>query len=347
MVSNGSALLFNPGLHLLGGGERYTLALAEVLLDAGYEVTVAGPTLPTLTTREEREFPARVTLAELATAHVTASTRDVDVFVDVTTVAPLRSYARKSIAVVQFPQPWTTDWRSRFHALDYQLVVYSRYVRRWVWRRWRRAARLLAPPVQLGTYELATKEPMILSVGRLFPEFHRKRHDALIDAFALLSDALPWRLVVAGSLYEDEPGARAFLDDLTRRAAGLRVEIRPNATREELRGLYRQASLYWHGSGFGRAGHEPDQVEHFGISVVEAMSYGAVPIVVDDGGLPETVRSGAGRRWRSLEELAAHTRELITEPERRHEMASVAAQRSRMYSQERFAERARRILGLG
>jgi glycosyltransferase involved in cell wall biosynthesis len=342
----GSALLFNPGTHVLGGGERYTFALAEVLLDAGLSVTVAGPKLPSEEECARRNFPTRVALRELASADVARATRDVDVFVHVTTMPPVRSFARTSFAVVQFPTPWSKPWKARVHALNYRLIVYSDYVRRWVWRRWRRRATVLPPPVELGSYAPSDKESLIVTVGRIFPEFHRKRHDALIEAFTLLPDETPWRLAIAGSFASADPGSQDFLSALERRTNGRRVDIHPNVTQDELHSLYSRASLYWHGAGFGRGADEPDQVEHFGISVVEAMSYGAVPLVVDDGGLREVVPSDAGERWHSLDELAAMTTALIESPQRLATKARAAAQRSRDYAPEVFAERARRVLGL-
>jgi glycosyltransferase involved in cell wall biosynthesis len=332
-------------MHVLGGGERYTYALAEVLLDAGLSVTVAGPKLPSEDERVRRNFSTSVELRELGKADVPRATRDVDVFVHVTSGPPVRSYARRSFAVVQFPTPWSKPWRTRVHALNYRLVVYSDYVRQWVWRRWRRRATVLPPPAELGSYEPGEKESLILTVGRIYPEVHRKRHDALIEAFTLLGES-PWRLVIAGSLASTDPGARDFLSGLERRTSGLRVDIRPNVTQNELRSLYSRASLYWHGAGFGRGADEPDQVEHFGISVVEAMSYGAVPLVVDDGGLREVVPSDAGERWQSLDELAAMTTALIEAPQALATKARAAERRSREYAPEVFAQRARRVLGL-
>ena len=327
----------------MGGGERYTFALAEVLLDHGFDVEVAGPGLVSCEERGARGFPVHVPVRALDVADVPEATRDVDLFVQVTTVPPVRSFARRSVGVVQFPTPWFGDLKTRVRALDYRLLVYSDYVR----RRWRRRATVLTPPVELGTFEPERKEQLIVTVGRIFPEFHRKRHDALIDAFAELSGSADgWRFVIAGGVDWSSPGAEAFVGRLREQSAGLPIDIRENVSHDELRSLYARASLYWHGAGYGRAQDEPDQVEHFGISVVEAMSYGAVPLVADDGGPRQIVQDDWGARWRSLQELCAESQALISSPDVLAAKAAEATARSNRYSADVFAERARRLLGL-
>ena len=61
----------------------------------------------------------------------------------------------------------------------------------------------------------------------------------------------------------------------------------------------RAASIYWHATGFGTSEQmQPSKQEHFGMSIVEAMSAGAVPIAFDAGGPRETVDPGAnGYLW--------------------------------------------------
>ncbi len=49
----------------------------------------------------------------------------------------------------------------------------------------------------------------------------------------------------------------------------------------ELADLYARASIFWHAAGLGEdAEDDPNRMEHFGISIVEAMSAGAVPVVL-------------------------------------------------------------------
>ena len=61
----------------------------------------------------------------------------------------------------------------------------------------------------------------------------------------------------------------------------------------ELDALYRGAAVYWHATGLDEdIDDDPVRAEHFGITTVEAMSAGAVPVVIAAGGQPEIVRDG-------------------------------------------------------
>ena len=81
-----------------------------------------------------------------------------------------------------------------------------------------------------------------------------------------------------------------------------------------------------------------------GITVVEAMAAGAVPLVYGAGGPAEIVTHGAnGCHWHDLSELASLTARLA------RDLASVklavsARQRAREFSVERFAEQVRGLV---
>lgn len=57
---------------------------------------------------------------------------------------------------------------------------------------------------------------------------------------------------------------------------------------------------------------EPEKLENFGITVVEVMSFGAVPVIIDKGGHKETVdHEDNGYRWTTSEKCVKYTHELI------------------------------------
>ena len=154
------------------------------------------------------------------------------------------------------------------------------------------------------------RKPWIVSVGRFFRGGHEKRQDVLIDAFRAL-DVDGWELHLVGTA-DDE----SLLAPLRKRAAGLRVEFHVDLPRDDVLELYAQSSLYWHATGFGvDPERHPERLEHFGISTVEAMMYGVVPLVVPAGGQSEIVTDGVnGRHWTTIPELVAATRSLIDSP---------------------------------
>jgi Glycosyltransferase len=106
----------------------------------------------------------------------------------------------------------------------------------------------------------------------------------------------------------------AWLTQLKNMAKGLRVEFAPNISHEELINLYGGASIYWHAAGYQvDQTLFPDLTEHFGISIVEAVSMGAVPFVVPRGGAKEIVVNDS-LHWNSIDELVDKTIAHIKNP---------------------------------
>ncbi len=83
--------------------------------------------------------------------------------------------------------------------------------------------------------------------------------------------------------------------------------------------------------------------EHFGMATIEAMHCGAVPVVCRDGGQVEIVTPEVGRTWSTLDELVAHSRELVADRAlwQRYSEASVAA--AQQYGLETFQAKVEEI----
>ncbi len=213
-----------------------------------------------------------------------------------------------------------------------KVVANSGYTLGWAQRWWGRGDGVISPPVRMRS--AGDKEQLIVSLGRFFGEGsgHSKRQLELVHAFRLLVDdgLTGWKLVLIGGC---GPKDREYAMEVRRAAHGLPVEVRLNAPGAVVDAHLAAASIYWHGAGYGSdLEQHPDRAEHFGIAPIEAMSAGAVPVVFDAGGPASVVTDGHdGFRWRTLPELAAQTRRLIDEPERRRTMAAAAAHTARQY----------------
>ena len=85
-------------------------------------------------------------------------------------------------------------------------------------------------------------------------------------------------------------------------------------------------------------------VEHFGMTTVEAMSAGCIPVVIDKGGQREIVAEGCGFRWNTLSELVARTEELVLGGEHIEKIRKNARERAQLYSKSAFTARLRGIL---
>jgi glycosyltransferase involved in cell wall biosynthesis len=110
--------------------------------------------------------------------------------------------------------------------------------------------------------------------------------------------------------------------------------------------LFAGASIYWHAGGLGEdPERHPERFEHFGITVVEAMAAGAVPVVFAAAGPQEIVTDGVhGFHWRTPEELVRRTRQLIDDPELRRRMSDAARQRAEDFSAPRFTSAVRALV---
>jgi glycosyltransferase involved in cell wall biosynthesis len=224
---------------------------------------------------------------------------------------------------------------------SYQVVAAnSAYTARWVEELWGREATVLSPPVRLRSP--SGKRPIILAVGRFFPNVsgHSKKQLELVEAFRLACDAGldGWELHLVGGCSEAE---RGYVETVRRAAVGLPVRFHVNARGEDLSELFATASVFWHGAGLGEDLHwHPDRFEHFGISVVEAMSAGAVPAVYVHGGPAAIVgETGCGVLYATIEELAERTRALIADPAEMARLSAAAMRRAEDFAFDHFADR--------
>ncbi len=255
------------------------------------------------------------------------------------------------VAMGRNPLGWLRAYASIFHSFppsanflkSYGLVLsISSFTQRWVQAYWGRDSHILSPPVTMRSAS-GPKEAVICSIGRFFPpeRGHCKKQLEMVEAFGRLvrsGRASTWELhLVGGCAPADQP----YLDAVRSAAEGLPVRFHIGATGEEVDSLYRRASIYWHATGYGEdAARHPGRMEHFGITPVEAMSAGAVPVAYGQAGPLEVFDDGVeGFHFHTLDRLVEATELLITQPERREEMSRAAVRRAQSFSMERFAER--------
>lgn len=205
---------------------------------------------------------------------------------------------------------------------------------------------VIYPPVALGARDqgLGTrKENIIVHVGRFRvmnaagEDF--KKQGFMVDAFKELVDQgfNGWKFIIAASVKKED---REKFQQLQKRADGYPIEFRINKTNKELFETYQSAKIYWHASGFGEdLEQHPELAEHFGISTVEAMGYGAVPVVIATGGQKEIVTNGKnGLLWSTREELYKKTKELAKDEKLWQELSRNAIIRAKDFSEEKFCE---------
>ncbi|HEX8502988.1 MAG TPA: glycosyltransferase family 4 protein [Pyrinomonadaceae bacterium] len=259
---------------------------------------------------------------------------------------------RAKDALVDWVEGCATGYDVREVADSYSTVAaISRYSAEWVGKMWGRRAEVIYPPCDhMGpaTY----KENVVLHVGRFVAdngeaERHHKGQGFLLETFKGMKElhAEGWELHFAGSVGGDEESAE-FAAELVRSAAGFPVKFHFDAGLEELRGLYRRASVYWHATGYGfPAEAYPARQEHFGITTVEAMSAGAVPVVYGSGGQKEIVTHGRdGLCWDDAAGLVSQTLALARDGELHGRLSQQAVVSSRRFGREAFGASVDRLV---
>lgn len=201
-----------------------------------------------------------------------------------------------------------------------KIISISKYSNLWIKRFWNRESTILFPPVDTRSFASSVdtiKEKAILSVGRFFPEHHNKKQYELARTFIKMREEYPedmkgYRLYLAGGM-ADRPEHIEYVERIKELAEGHPIEVMVNIPFRELAELFRKASIFWHGAGLGEDEKlHPEKFEHFGITTVEAMSAGCIPIVINKGGQKEIIKDGVdGFFFEDLDGLSKITLDII------------------------------------
>ncbi|HEY1015624.1 MAG TPA: glycosyltransferase family 4 protein, partial [Herpetosiphonaceae bacterium] len=228
------------------------------------------------------------------------------------------------------------------------VLAISRFTQEWIERRWHVASSVIYPPVATDQFHPGAKRPLIASVGRFFAGSHNKKHLVMIQAFRELCDAglRGWEYHLIGGCDEAMPEHRDYLAQVRAAAEGYPITLHVNAPFATMQQIYSEAKLFWHATGHGNDENaDPDSFEHFGITTVEAMAAGCVPVVIAKAGQLETVEHDrSGLHWHSVGELRAHTQRLIDDPALWGRLHEGALARSRQFDYQSFARQVRERL---
>lgn len=192
--------------------------------------------------------------------------------------------------------------------------------------------------LHLSNNDLTNKKNVILNVGRFFKHLHSKRQDVLVSFFKELPKEVQssWKLVLIGSIEDNE-----YFNEIKAAAKGFNIELFTDVSRKELLSWYKQASIYWHAAGFEVDQlTAPEKVEHFGITTVEAMASGCVPIVINKGGQPEILGHELKELlWESKQECLEITKEIVKNAEKRKVLAEKVSRRAEAFGKQAFEDK--------
>jgi glycosyltransferase involved in cell wall biosynthesis/GT2 family glycosyltransferase len=353
------AAVYTPYPLTPGGGERYLLTWAQALA-RDHRVLLVTP--HPYSDLRLRSLAAEFQL-DLAGLHIVSeaefrsmSEPDVMVVMANEALPPIAPTGRINFYHCQFPFSLGLNPTGATDLQDYRaVVVNSQYTRDHYLKTLKESelsiadVRIIHPPVPQIDRHDTVKSPIILSVGRFFVGAHSKRQDLLIEAFKMLLNRSeqPLELHLAGSS-TPQLEHMDYLLHLRTKAEALPIKFHVNIDHETLNDLYRRAAVYWHGTGLGQdLSPTPGLAEHFGISLVEAMSAGAVPFAFDAGGPREIIRPGEdGFLYGSLEQLVEETHRLLTSTssEKREQLSAAARRRASDFSIKTFLDATQALL---
>ena len=231
---------------------------------------------------------------------------------------------------------------------SYDLIwANSKFTSNWINSYWKRSSYILYPPVNPIFFSKGIKKNIILNVGRFYAGSHHKNQSLLIDVFKeMVSQGLDqWEFHLAGGgLYEDihiRQMEKKYLEELFIKAAGFPIKIHLDLPITDLVDLYGESSIYWHATGYGqKEKQEPIKMEHFGLTTVEAMASGCVPVVFGAGGQKEIVENNRnGFCWSRIDELKEKTWRLVSDNSLRTLLSEKASQDAEKFNTRHFNDR--------
>ena len=359
--------IYNASWSTFGGGDKFPIMMAIVLgRTCRVRLLVDNP----IFTKENilRYFNLDTQGIEIATVRM----RDVrvllgesDIGIVLSNFIPFGNRATKNVCAIQIPFTPITQRTIAAMALRGNLkqaakdslrlrlladarrsdlvLANSAFVNDALRRNFRISGSVLYPPIE-DFREHAHKENIILSVGRIFRGMYNdKRYDVMLAAFKRLCarrPEAPWRYHIVGSSGSDAASVR-YLNELKDSADGYPVDFLVNISHEELKRQFNRAVIFWHAAGYDAdETTSPERTEHFGMSTVEAMSAGCVPVVINKGGQREIVQHGSsGLVWNSIDELVDHTIRLMENGVLRDQLRTGARERYADFSYDKFADR--------
>ncbi|MCD6429445.1 glycosyltransferase family 4 protein [bacterium] len=370
--------IYAPYLETCGGGEKYICKIAEILSKDNNVEFIVFKNLP----REDLESKLKVNLNRVSIKRlniprlikktrylrgmtkvymISKITKDYDLFINQEHFSCIPSLAKRSILVCEVP-PTKFNTRltnnvvtrlifdPKLKTYD-MIIVNSFYTKKWVeeyYGQKNRNVEVLYPPVE--QFSPLPKENIILSVGRFFTGGHCKKQLEMIKAFKGLYDKSNimkgWEYHLVGGV-STNIGDLKYLKRCQKEAQGYPIYFHINVSFDVLKTLYGKAKIFWHATGLGEDETKcPERMEHFGITTVEAMSAGCVPIVINKGGQSEIVRNKMdGFLYNNVKELKECTLKLVDDEILLRKMSKRTVARSKEFDIEKFNKRVTQIFG--
>jgi glycosyltransferase involved in cell wall biosynthesis len=179
---------------------------------------------------------------------------------------------------------------------------------------------------------LNRRRNIVLTVSRFSQE---KKLEIVLNIAKIVKEC---KFIIVGSLVDKD--YYAYLNHIIEKECISNVKLWPNASFEELHSLRLQSKVYLHARLY----------EPFGVSIVEAMALGCVPVVHRSGGPWYDIlerREIYGYAYSSVTEAVTKIKILLNDPNQYIEKALLALRRSKAFTYEKFGKRLYKVLNLG
>lgn len=338
----------SPYLDTLGGGERYILTIAEHL-SKNHQVVIfwdgenLTPAVKERLNLDISKVRFQKDIQKFKIINKYQILKDFDLHIVVSDGSIPIGFAKKNILHFQVPFKINPNIKNSIKLKNWQkIIVNSLFTKSFIDKSYNVESQVLYPPVDVKALAPGVKSNIIFSVGRFFSPLHSKKQDILIKAFEKMK-IKNYKLILAGGV---DSGSDEKILNLKNSVKDKNIEIMSNIDFAHLKKLYSQTKIYWHAAGFGEDENaNPERVEHFGISTVEAMAGGAVPVVVPFGGQKEIVDENQnGLHFYTIDDLINKTVRLINNEDLLTKLSEKAIIKSKNYSKENFCRQIDEII---
>ena len=351
--------IFDPYLDDLGGGEKYMMTIAECL-SKNHQVYLFWDN-----SKDVEELLRRFTI-DLSKVKITKNifapgfgffnrlleSKKYDAIIVLSDGSIPFLLSKKTFLHIQQPLDGIENKKLKTHIKLIRITGIfsnSEYTKSFNKGYFSKKTMVLYPPVNLYPNN-KSKENIILHVGRFRVKNvsgldDYKKQTVMVKTFKEMVDGgfKGWELVMAVSV---KNGEESKFEEMEKSVSRYPVRFIVNSSNDALGKIYAKAKIYWHASGFGEdLGVHPEFAEHFGISTVEAMSAGAVPVVINAGGQKEIVKEGeTGFLWDTLDELKSKTLKLTKDEILLNKLSEKASLFAKKFGKDRFCQEVNELI---
>lgn len=348
--------IYSPYFDILGGGEKYMLTAASCL-STKHDVSVFWDQEDILRLGEEK-FNIDLSKVTISPNIFSQDTSTLSRFLQSKKYDAIFFLSDGSLPLLgsdfyvhfQFPVEWINP-KGFINSLKIKrikkIICNSNFTKEHIDRKFNTDSIVLYPPTyfksKMPKVSLTYKENIILNVGRYarFPNGGSvKKQEFMIDAFKKMCDSglSNWELHLVISFIDKD---KEFVDSLKKDIGKYPIKIIENVSYKDLLKEYEKAKIYWHAAGIGEdLTVHPERAEHFGITTVEAMLNGLVPIVIEAGGQKEIVEEAeSGFLWTNAIELIGKTFLVTNDPKLSIRVSEKALRQAQKFSTDTFCQK--------